>query len=183
MNEIEYLTLTDLPQPIPFLLQNHKTPLILQKHLLIVHSTAKILLQKLKKNWQTLIIDEEAILFGAASHDIGKAIEVSELYESGKKHEEVGYQLLVANEISHGLARFARTHGNWQAESLELEDLLVALADKIWKGKRVEKLEERVCRKLAAVIEVDYWTVFLQLDSILMEMTLVADDRLTWQES
>ncbi|MGB1242149.1 MAG: HD domain-containing protein [Chitinophagales bacterium] len=178
---MQYFILTDLPHPIPHLLKTHNAPLSLQKHLLIVHSTAKNLLQKIKENWQYLILDEEAILFGAASHDIGKTIEIKELHENGKKHEEVGYELLKANEIPHRLARFAKTHGNWQIDFLELEDLLVALADKIWKGKRVGELEEKICQKLAAALEMNYWDVFMDLDSILMKIALGADERLTWQ--
>lgn len=172
-----------LPIPIPVLLEHYNSPLILQRHLQVVHHTAQIILQRFKQNWQNLSVDEEAILFGAGSHDIGKVIEVNELYRSGKKHEEVGYQLLIENSIPYRLARFAKTHGDWSDPNLYLEDLLVALADKIWKGKRITELEEKVCQKLEERIEGNYWEIFIKLDEILMEISLGADERLTWQKS
>ena len=33
------------------------------------------------------------------------------------------------------LARFCVTHARWESDGIGLEDLLVALADKLWKGK------------------------------------------------
>lgn len=168
---------SNLPTPIPSLLQSYNAPQHLQSHLCIVYTTATILLQQLKSKWEHLDIDETAILFGAASHDIGKAIVTEELHQSGNQHEIVGYQLLIQNNIPHRLARFAQTHGNWQEESLEVEDLLVTLADKIWKGKRIPTLEEKICHKMAAILEIDFWEIFVQLDEILIEIVLGADER------
>ncbi|HKS44698.1 MAG TPA: hypothetical protein VJT49_06200 [Amycolatopsis sp.] len=40
----------------------------------------------------------------------------------------------------------ARTHASRAAAEVDLEDLLVSLADKIWKAKRVPDLEQVVTR-------------------------------------
>ena len=47
------------------------------------------------------------MLFGAATHDIGKTMHVAELSAPGSEHEEAGRQLLLAHGISPELARFA----------------------------------------------------------------------------
>ena len=43
------------------------------------------------------------MLFGAATHDIGKCVHPNELYEEGYKHEAAGKSLL----LSHGKNRGA----------------------------------------------------------------------------
>jgi hypothetical protein len=57
--------------------------------------------------------------------------------------------LLLQTGTEPRLARFAATHASWQAPGIELEDLLVSLADKIWKAKRVPDLEQLVVDRLA----------------------------------
>lgn len=47
---------------------------------------------------------------------------------------------------------------------LALEDLLVALADKLWKGKRVAELEQRVITALARSSGRDAWSLFVVLE-------------------
>lgn len=48
------------------------------------------ILKQLKIVWPNLKINQELILFGAATHDIGKTEITDELFESGKKHELAG---------------------------------------------------------------------------------------------
>ncbi|MBW4601884.1 MAG: hypothetical protein KME29_20485 [Calothrix sp. FI2-JRJ7] len=46
-----------------------------------------------------------------------------------------------------------------------LEELLVALSDKLWKGKREAKLEEEVINRLSKLTGQDYWHLFIDLDN------------------
>jgi hypothetical protein len=46
-----------------------------------------------------------------------------------------------------------------------LEELLVALADKLWKGARHEKLERRVIEGVAGKFGKGVWDVFVELDT------------------
>ncbi|MEM8642558.1 MAG: hypothetical protein AAGG51_27630 [Cyanobacteria bacterium P01_G01_bin.54] len=46
-----------------------------------------------------------------------------------------------------------------------MEELLVALADALWKGKRQTELETLVIEQVALRSGGDYWTVFMALDS------------------
>ncbi len=171
----------DLPENIITILESLDAPKRLSNHLQIVHTTAFELLNKLKENWSLLDVDDELVLFGAATHDIGKTLIKEEIYASGKEHEILGKNLLIRLGYSEELARFAYTHGNWKEDDLKLEDLLVSLADKIWKGKRVNELEERVVKMIAENISVDYWETYTQLDEILSELSLNADERINWQ--
>ena len=117
-----------------------EAPPRLLAHHFLVHQAAATLVSKLTEHWQNLKIDENAVLFGAATHDIGKAEVRRELSEPGCDHEILGFALLMENSIPLQLARFTKDHGLGQ-ELEGLEDLLVCVADKCWKGKREEKLE------------------------------------------
>ena len=130
------LELLDLPTEVEELLEILNSPERLKRHLSIVHTTAFEILTQLKTAWPNLEINQELILFGAATHDIGKTEITDELFERGKRHELTGMTILLNHGFTNEQARFALTHGNWQDESLTIEDLLVALSDKIWKGRQ-----------------------------------------------
>lgn len=78
-----------------------------------------------------LAFDRDAVLFGAATHDIGKTVHPGELSGPGSAHEEAGRQLLLDCGISPELARFAATHASWTRPGTRTEDLMVSMADKI----------------------------------------------------
>jgi hypothetical protein len=81
-------------------------------------------------------------------------------------------------------ARFAYTHGNWDtAPNAELEDLIVALADHCWKGKRSEQLETKIVEVLSSLSGEPAWTCFSKLDEIVESLSADADARLAWQGS
>jgi hypothetical protein len=46
-----------------------------------------------------------------------------------------------------------------------LEELVIALSDKLWKGVRVAELEERVLLEAEARTGLDRWELFIPLDS------------------
>ena len=110
-----------------------------------------------------MAFDADAVCFGAATHDLGKVLHPDELTGSGKRHEKDGPGLLEAHGVPSEQARFARTHGTWNEESL-LEDLLVALSDAVWKGQRVEDLEGFVVQRIAEQTGQEKWEVFSALD-------------------
>ncbi len=46
-------------------------------------------------------------------------------------------------------ARFAATHASWGSPGTGVEDLMVSVADKAWKNKRVTDLEDLLVARLA----------------------------------
>ena len=175
------MELLDLPKEVAELLEILNSPERLKRHLSIVHTTAFEIVTQLKLEWPFLEMNQELILFGAATHDIGKSEITDELFESGKRHELTGMTILLNHGFTKEQSRFTLTHGNWQDESLKIEDLLVALSDKIWKGNRIDDLEKLLGQKLSSMLNCDYWDVYGKLDSILSQIALGADEKLNWQ--
>jgi hypothetical protein len=128
-------------------------------------------------------MDSGAVLFGAATHDIGKTVHIGELSGPGSAHEEAGRELLLARGVTPERARFAATHAAWTRPGIELEDLLVSVADKIWKNKRVPDLEDLVVNQLAAASGRMPWEEFLAFDDLLSSIGSDASQRLAFQAS
>ena len=59
-----------------------------------------------------------------------------------------------------------------------LEELLVALADALWKGVRRAELEERVVAEVAQRLGKSAWDVFVELDSRFEEIADGGRERL-----
>ena len=146
-------------------------------HLRAVHDVAWSLTDALGRRRPDLEFDTTAVLFGAATHDIGKVEHLAELSEPGHRHEEAGRDLLLRYGVPAHLARFAGSHGRWDAPEATLDDLLVSLADKVWKGARIAALEERVGGHLGGAP----WEAFLVLDDVLQDLAAGADGRLAFQ--
>ena len=53
---------------------------------------------------------------------------------------------------------------------VSLEELVVALADKLWKGVRKADLEERVADAVASALGGDRWDLFVELDTLFEEI-------------
>lgn len=172
-----------LPNEVKRLCQTVNAPERLTRHLILVHHIANRLLEAVGVEFPDLRIDNAAVSFGAATHDLGKVLHPDELTGPGRLHEQDGPPLLERHGVAPRLARFARTHGTWQSEPVELEDLLVALADKIWKGKRDDALESELTRRIATSIDADQWWVFEMLDGLLTDLADEADERLAWQSA
>ena len=135
-----------------------------------VHDVAAHLLRELAPK-----VDREAVLFGAATHDIGKVLNPGELSGPGSLHEAAGYQLLLARGIAEQRARFARDH----SRPNDLEDQLVALADKLWKGRRDRELETRLASALQG--SRTPWESFLALDEVCERLAEGGPARLAFQ--
>ncbi|GAA5107752.1 HD domain-containing protein [Nocardia iowensis] len=147
----------------------------------VVHDVACELVAWVRTNYAAVAVNPDAVLFGAATHDIGKVIHPEELSAPGSAHEQDGYRLLLEHGVGAELARFARTHASWSEVGVGVDDLLVSLADKIWKGKRVPELEQLIVQRLAAADGSEPWQAFMVLDDELTRIAAAADRRLAFQ--
>lgn len=157
------------------LLETVDAPPRLAAHLRLVHDVAVELVEWFEQ--RGVVVDREAVLFGAATHDIGKVLHPAELSGPGSQHEPAGYELLVEHGFPERLARFARTHASWTEQGIEFEDLVVSLADKVWKAKRVQDLENLIVERLPG----EAWEAFMALDDVLDRIAATADTRLAFQ--
>lgn len=174
----------DLPESASNLLKRVSAPPRLVTHLTLVHDVACKIVENVQMAFPDFSFEPEWVKFGAATHDIGKAIFPEELSVSGTRHERKGEQLLLSFGIDSELARFARTHAEWPLEpDPTVEDLLVALADSVWKGKRDEKLESLLIPRISEQTGLESWAVFELLDAFLTEIASDADHRIEWQKS
>jgi hypothetical protein len=119
------------------------TPHLIQ-HVKLVGEVAEILIFQLDRF--KISFDRDWIRLGVAFHDTGKI-------------------LLLANGVDPKIARCCRSHGQWQQMECSFEELTIALADCLWKGKRGLELEHRVITQVAAKCHRDYWDIFIDLDS------------------
>lgn len=153
-------------------------------HLVLVHDAACRLIDGISAEFPGVEFDPEVVRFGAAVHDIGKIVHPEELRQSGKHlHQGAGVELLVSLGVLPERARFAWTHGNWEGDEIGLEDLIVALADKAWKGKRVDALESRLVDVLSAVTKRPSWECHAKVDELVRELSKDAEGKLAWQAS
>ena len=91
----------------------------------------------------------QEVVLRAALHDAGKIRVPAELRHPGNDHEVAGEALLRDLGVPPEVARICRVHGDWESfDDLEAFELIAILADKLWRGRRVEALEERVVRSL-----------------------------------
>ncbi|OGW51734.1 MAG: hypothetical protein A2Z50_03415 [Nitrospirae bacterium RBG_19FT_COMBO_42_15] len=181
-DELTELKLSPLPEQVVALCNELNAPPRLTAHLILVHSVAIELINDFTSKCPKLRINKEEITFGAATHDIGKAVFREELSEAGNKHESEGYKILKQRNISSKMARFTKTHTKWKhGQSITLEDLFVALADNCWKGKRDDELEILLSKRIAHQTGEEDWSIYIVIDDILQEITSAAPKRLIWQ--
>lgn len=171
-----------LPPGVVDLLVAVQAPARLAAHLRLVHDVAWELTGWLAGAHPRLVFDRDAVLFGAATHDIGKVLHPQELSVPGDKHEAAGQELLHSRGIDARMARFAGTHGCWD-EARTTEDLLVSVADKVWKAKRAEDLERLLLDRIAAAGDIPGWEAFVSLDDCLDRLAARADERLAFQNA
>ena len=177
------MNIRPLPSQATDLLRETKSPPRLLAHLSLVHDVACQLTSQLAAAWPSLVIDKQAVQLGAAIHDIGKVIHPRELSGPGHAHEEAGRTLLLERGWPEASARFAVTHARNLAAADPLEDLVVAIADNVWKGKRNDPLEQALVNKVAVLSSQERWQVWLALDDILSDLAQPAAERLRWQAS
>jgi HD domain len=172
-----------LPAAATSLLLQLDCPPRLAVHLRIVHDVATQVADWVRRHYPALAFDRDAVLFGAATHDIGKTVHVIELTKSGSEHEEAGRALLLDLGVSPDLARFAGTHTSWSAPGITVEDLLVSTADKSWKNKRVPELEDLVVEQLSRADSRAKFAHFLAFDELFTRIGRDSDRRMALQSS
>lgn len=145
-------------------------------HLQLVGEAADLLIDECRT--LGVKIDSKLVELGVAVHDAGKILFPEELDGPGSRHESAGKALLLENSVQTEVATCCVSHAAWNDPSVTFEELLVALADKLWKGKRDEALELRVIDKVALRMGVDRWTVFGRLDSTFEKIAAGGTDRL-----
>ncbi|MCZ4101214.1 HD domain-containing protein [Streptomyces sp. So13.3] len=175
--------LRPLPPPVADLLLSLNAPPRLAAHLRAVHDVAGQLVEWVVHRCPGLALDREAVLFGAATHDIGKTVHIAELSGPGSSHEEAGRELLLAHGFVPERARFAGTHAAWSDPDITLEDLLVSAADKVWKNKRVPDLEDLIISRLVRATGSPRWDEYLALEGLLEDIGNGADGRFAFQAS
>ncbi|MFG2938605.1 HD domain-containing protein [Streptomyces sp. NPDC048282] len=175
--------LRPLPAAVAELLRSLDAPPRLAAHLRAVHDVAVELTDWVGDRYPELGVDRDSVLFGSATHDVGKVLHPEELTGAGSAHEDAGRELLLSHGFPPSLARFAATHASWDDPLVTIEDLLVSTADKVWKDKRVPSLEDRLVKALAAATQREPWEEFLALDDVLARLGAGAGPRLAFQSA
>lgn len=163
------------------LLKSLGAPAELVVHLQLVGEAAEEIINGL--GGLKIRFDAEFVRLGVAVHDAGKILDQNELSGPGNSHEPAGAQLLIENGVQPEVARCCLSHARYETMDVSFEELLVALADKLWKGKRVAALELRVIDEAAALLGVDRWRVFADLDACFEAIASRGDGRLARSRS
>lgn len=172
----------ELPPEVLHILAKYAASPRLVAHLTVVYDVALRFIKQLDASWPMLEYEKQRVLFGAATHDVGKTVYPNELTGPGTQHEEIGPQLLLESGFPETYARFARTHARWSQEApVQMEDVFVAFADTIWKGKRDDVLEREITSQIARQCRQEIWEVYLKLDEIADQLANDAHNRILWQ--
>jgi hypothetical protein len=113
------LALAPVPAGVRDLLEALDAPPRLAAHLRLVHDVARRLTTALAERYPHMVIDIEAVHFGAAVHDIGKVVHPAELSELGRV---AGLEQLLVDVLAGAAGR-----SKWET-FMELDDVLGQLA-------------------------------------------------------
>jgi len=158
------------------LLNELGAPNRLVQHAQAVGDAAEVVSHRLKA--LGVACDFRLIEVGSILHDAGKIQHPRELSEPGSLHEQAGQALLLLHGVPPELAGFCISHAAWKSPTLSFEERVVALADKLWKGKREADLELAVIDEVAARLAISRWDVFELLDSTFENIAATAAERL-----
>lgn len=176
------LRLRALPPDVQNLLLELNAPPRLAAHLRAVHDVAARIVAWVQERYPAVDVDAPRVLAAAALHDIGKVVHPNELSGPGSSHEQSGCVLLRDHGADERVAGMVRDHGSWSADA-PLDLLLVCLADKVWKDRRQDDLEQYVVDRLAAATGETPWSIFAALDEYLTALGRRAGQRLAYQNS
>jgi hypothetical protein len=158
------------------LLVELNTPARLRRHVQLVGEAAESILAAAAALGARL--DADLVRAGVAVHDIGKIWHSAEFSGPGSSHELTGERALLERGWDPDVARMCWTHARWSDRSCSLEELLVALSDKLWKGVRVADLEERVIDALAIRLGKDRWDFYTRLTDAFDDVAASGPERL-----
>jgi len=114
----------------------------------------------------------------AAIHDMGKSVIVEELSSSGSLHEAAGVEVAEGLGIPRSISKICRSHSSKTIEGLDIEEVVVRLADKLWKGKRDISFEQEVTVLCADLTGGKEWEMFMALDDIFNSIADLGHERL-----
>ena len=158
------------------LLDGLAAPAHLKQHVRLVGEAADLLIEKCDA--LNLVLDYDFIRTGVVIHDVGKIVHSNEMTGSGSEHEPEGEKMLLEKGVSARLARVCLSHARWNQMDCSTEELLIALSDKLWKGNRVEVLELAVVDRIAGLLKLERWDIFVDLDLVFEEIAAGGYDRL-----
>ena len=165
----------DVEEAYGFLKQLN-APSRLIRHVALVGEATDLLIQKL--NQMNIDFDEKFVRLGVAFHDAGKIIHPQEFVSQGNQHEVDGEKLLISKGVNPRLARCCLSHARWEMMECSFEELIIALADKLWKGKREVNLEKAVIERISKLTNQDFWQLFIELDSCFENIASQGEERL-----
>lgn len=168
-------TLRSAEEALAWLSAEGAHPWLVRHHELVVEAAGELIdgLASL-----AVRLDREHVLIGAALHDAGKILHPREMAQPGHDHEESGEAMLLAAGLDAHIARACVTHAAWSHPSATIEDRLIALADKLWKGKRDDELERAVIEELAASSGRPAWAIFETFDALCEQIAEAGPARL-----
>lgn len=158
------------------LLDNLNAPEHLTIHVRLVGEAADLVIEKLEE--LEVSLNFEFIRIGVAIHDIGKIVHTNEMTGPGSEHEPEGERILLEKGVEPEVARCCLSHARFESMSCSIEELCIALSDKLWKGKRVESLELKVIDHIAKIKGVGRWDIFADLDSCFETVAAGGHERL-----
>jgi hypothetical protein len=159
------------------LLSDVGAPLRLLRHAELVGEAADDLIAGFAR--LKVPLDAEFVRVGVVLHDAGKALHRDELDGPGNSHEPAGERVLLEHGVTADVARVCRSHAQWRDVAETFEELVIALADKLWKGARVAELEELVIDRAAVAAGRDRWDLYTELDAVFELVAAGADQRLS----
>lgn len=159
------------------LLNELNAPAHLIQHVKLVGEAAEELIEKLMA--LDISLNYDFIRISVILHDTGKIIHVSELSMPGHCHEEEGEELLVKLGVNPELAHCCISHSRYSIMDCSIEELIVALSDKLWKGKRDEVLELMVIDEIAKQLGKERWNVYMKLDECFEGIAMKGTERLS----
>lgn len=152
------------PEDAYRLLEELGAPAHLLQHARLVHGVLEELISFVSPDVSHLRTQEMRL--GAILHDVGKVHHTEELHRSGNLHEAKGKELLLARGVQPEVAAYCTSHARWDDEDRTLEELMVSLADKLWKGKRVALLEQKFVALLEQTHPLDSWELLIACDNL-----------------
>jgi hypothetical protein len=138
-------------------------PQALVTHVRLVGEAAELLLTELRR--LGVPHDADFVRVAVVLHDSGKILHPEELDGGGDEHERAGEMLLRAQSVDPALARCCISHARWAQMQCSFEELILALADTLWKGKRNAMLEKRVIELISERLGLAFWDLFIELDN------------------
>jgi hypothetical protein len=158
------------------LLRTLGAPARLIRHVELVGEAGDALMADLRS--RGIRFDAQLVECGIAVHDVGKVLFPAELDGPGSQHEAAGEHMLLEQGVEPKVAHCCVSHAAWAADGVTFEERLVALADKLWKGKREPTLELLVIDDVAARSGATRWDLFAELDMLFEDIAAGAADRL-----